>query len=312
MRATEPTWDLVTGGAGFLGSHMVEYLLGQGRHVLVLDNMDAGSRRNVPPPSSSLEVIEGDTRGVDWWPQVFARRVERVFHFAANASVPRSSDEPELDLTTNVLGTLRMLLFAVRHQALFINISSAAVYGTPDRVPTDETHPTVPISPYGVSKLSAEHYVDLFRREYGLDTRTIRYFNCYGPRQPRYIVFDFFKKALADDPLFEVLGSGEQIRTQLYAADAVKATILVAESGDHKPYNIGSDVSFCVTDLAHEVLGVVGRKGRQIVTTGKSWPGDIFTLVPDITRVRRLGFDPAVTLNEGLANVMSWWREQRE
>ena len=234
-------------------------------------------------------------------------RLPRIFHYAANASVPRSSADPEYDLTTNVLGTQNMLLLAANVGAQFVYISSAAVYGSPQRVPTDEQHPKRPISFYGTSKLAGEHYVDFFRREHGVDTRTIRYFNCYGPRQPRYIMFDFLTKALSADSDFAVLGTGEQVRTQLHVSDAVNATLMVARKGDDAPYNVGSDISFDVLSLAEKVLRVAGRTDKRILTTGTSWAGDIYTLIPDISRLRSLGFEPSVTLDDGLADMYRWW-----
>lgn len=301
--------DLVTGGAGFVGSHLVDRLVSQGRRVIVVDSLDAGTERNLAQSRDRITFLKADTRGDSWWPDHRLGRIGRIFHFAANASVPRSSEDPSYDLTTNIQGTLNMLRLAKRHGSSFTYISSAAVYGNPQYAPMDEGHPTVPISPYGTSKLSGELYVDLFRREHGLDTHTVRYFNCFGPRQPRYIVHDFLRKALAETDEFEVLGTGEQVRTQLYVSDAIDATLLVAEKGDYEPYNVGSDLSFSVLDLAKLVLEITGNGKKRIVTTGTSWPGDIYTLLPDTSRLKTLGFEASVPLEEGLKGALAWWLE---
>jgi UDP-glucose 4-epimerase len=298
--------DIVTGGAGFLGSHLVDRLSQQDREVIIVDNLDAGVKENLCPSKPNVRLLEADTREVAWHHQI-PNEVARIFHLAANASVPRSYQDPTYDLTTNIQGTLNMLELAKKTKATFIFISSAAVYGTPQYVPTDESHPTTPISHYGVSKLAGEFYTELYRREFNLSTRIIRYFNCYGPRQPRYAIFDFLTKALSMDNTFEVLGSGEQLRTQLYVEDAVTATLLVAERGTHYPYNIGSEKSFPVLELAQKVLTVSGQTHKSIVKTGQSWPGDIQALIPNTNRLKALGFEQTVSLEEGLRRVYEWW-----
>lgn len=308
MGESQLVYDLVTGGAGFVGSHLVDRLVSQGRRVMVVDSLDAGTERNLWQSRNQIAFVKADTREESWWPNPSDGRIARIFHFAANASVPRSSEDPNYDLSTNIEGTLNALKLAKRHDATFVYISSAAVYGNPQYVPIDENHPTVPISPYGTSKLSGELYVDLFRREHELETRIVRYFNCFGPRQPRYIVYDFLNKALGKANEFEVLGTGEQVRTQMFVTDAVAATLLVAEHGDHNPYNVGSDKSFTVLELAESLLGITGNTHKRIVTTGASWPGDIYTLLPDTSRLKALGFEPSVSLEEGLKGVLSWWR----
>lgn len=300
--------DIVTGGAGFIGSHLVEYLVGQGRYVIVVDSLDAGGLDNLPPSDARTRFIQADVRSDEWWSQLGELTVQRIFHLAANASVPRSAKDPVYDVSTNVEGTLRMLRLAKEHGAQFVSISSAAVYGDLQYSPTDEHHPTRPISHYGVSKLAGEYYVNLYRREFGLDTRIIRYFNCYGPRQPRYVVFDYLKKGDLPSDTFEVLGDGKQVRTQLFVTDAVRATVMVAELGDSDPYNIGSEKAFTVLELAHKILEATGKTHKTIVTTGESWPGDIAVLKPDTTRLKSLGFVQQYSLEEGLEKVLMWWK----
>lgn len=300
--------DLITGGAGFIGSHLTEYLVSLGRQVVVVDSLDAGKLANLPDSGMPVQFVQADVRSDEWWAQLNELNIERVFHLAANASVPRSARDPIYDVSTNVEGTLRMLRLAKNHRARFVFISSAAVYGDLQYSPTDEEHPTRPISHYGTSKLAGEHYVNLYRQEFDLDTRIIRYFNCYGPKQPRYVVFDYLKKADLPSDTFEVLGDGKQVRTQLFVTDAVRATVLVAELGDCDPYNVGSEKAFTVLELAQKILNVTGKSHKSIVTTGESWPGDIAVLKPDITRLKSLGFKQEYSLETGLEEVLRWWQ----
>jgi UDP-glucose 4-epimerase len=299
-------WDLVTGAAGFIGSHLVDHLVGQGRQVIALDSLDTGISDNLS--GTQAHFIRGDVRDRHWWPALEDRRIGRIFHLAANASVPRSVQDPEFNLSTNISGTMQMLELARAHGALIVSISSAAVYGTPQALPMSESHPILPISHYGVSKLAGEHYVEFYRREYGLQTRIIRYFNVFGPRQARYIMFDYLRRAHTPGDVFDVLGDGTQVRTQLYVSDAVAGTLAVAEHGDFAPYNIGAEQEFTVLELAHKVLHLTNQAHRRVVTTGQSWPGDIPVLKPDISRARQIGFKPVVGVDEGLARLLEWWR----
>ena len=296
---------LVTGGAGFIASHLVDRLVGQGHRVTVVDSLDAGKLENLNKSWNEIQFIHADTRDRAWWERLEGKRFDEIYHYAANASVPRSSEDPNYDTATNVEGTLNLLELARAHGAKFLFISSAGVYGEPQYLPMDEGHQTLPISHYGVSKLAGELYVDMYRRQWGLDTRIIRYFNVFGPRQPRYIMFDFLRKAKLPGDTFEVLGTGEQVRTQIYVGDAVTASLSIMERGDHRPYNVGSDRTFTALELARIVLEVTGATHKRIVPTGgEAWPGDIKTLRADLTRLRELGFELTTTLEEGLQEML--------
>lgn len=308
MTSQQPHRALVTGAAGFLGSHMVDHLLALGYDVIGVDNLQAGVAANVPDNPRLLFIV-GDVRQRDWWPQLEGR-LDRIFHYAANASVPFSTTDPEYDCSTNILGTLAMLDLARATGARLTFISSAAIYGTPDVVPTPESHGASPISVYGVSKLAGEGLVRFYATNHDVDTRIVRYFNCYGPRQPRYVLFDYLTRAEQRDGPFEVLGTGAQRRTQLFCTDAVRAAHLISERGDSAPYNVGSSEVYTVLDIATQVLTVTGQPDRRIVTTGTSWPGDIQVLQPSLARVRALGWAPTVTLSDGLAEVYRWWNDR--
>ena len=303
-------FDIVTGGTGFLGSHLVNYLTSLGRKVIVLQSKVHQSDEYIHPFKNSeyVQVIVGDICEDTWWASLSELPIQRVFHLAANASVPRSAKDPINDLKTNIGGTLTCLQLAKKQNAKFLLASTASVYGNPVYTPMDEEHPLNPISHYGVSKLSAEFYTNLYGREYGVDTHIIRLFNVFGPRQPRYIIFDFFRKALDEGDTFEVLGDGKQVRTQLYVEDAVQAIELVMRKGDNKPYNVGSATTFTALDLAHKVLTITKRE-KPIITSGSSWSGDIPIMIPKVERLQQLGFTKQLTFEQGLEKVWLWWQE---
>jgi len=298
-------YDIVTGGMGFIASHLAERLSASGRDVIVVDNMDSVPA-TLPDFHSSMRILNADVRNNDWWKELEHLKISRIFHLAANASVPRSADDPVYDGTTNVIGTLNMLRLARLHDSQFLLTSSAAVYGNPTSIPMSETHSITPVSHYGVSKWSAEQYVNLYRHQFSLDTRIVRFFNVFGPRQSRYLVYDFLTKADLPGNHFEVLGSGKQVRTQLFVQDAVDAVLLVSDHGDSNPYNVGSEQDYTVVDLAKLILAM-RQKRKTIRVSGKSWAGDIDILKPDISRVRSLGFSSKISLEEGLLEVMTWW-----
>jgi UDP-glucose 4-epimerase len=295
---------LVTGGAGFVGSHLVEYLVHQGYRTTVLDNFADSEASNLSAVQGRCDIVDGDVRD-----ERIASRIgpiDAIFHFAANANVPRSTAEPMHDASTNVLGTVNMLNLAKARGARFVLASSGAVYGEPVHPPMAEAHPLLPISPYGASKLAAEGYVGLYKRLYGLEATIVRLFNMYGPRQRRYVVYDFAHKILAPGDEIVVLGSGRQIRSLLYVGDAVRAVLTITTTGTEPVYNVGSASSIDVTALMSEMLTVFGASKKPTMTQ-VSWQGDVQRLVPDVTKLHQLGFQEQVTLQEGLTRFKEWF-----
>lgn len=295
---------VVTGGAGFVGSYLTEALVMKGYKVIVVDNFSDAPRRNLRHIRSDYQLIEADVRDDQLYRKL--RKVDIIFHLAANANVPRSVQEPLFDASTNILGTINMLNVARDCGAEFILASSAAVYGEPTTVPMSEEHRLHPVSPYGMSKLAAEHYVQLYRELYGVRNKIIRLFNVYGPRQRRFVVYDFTRKILSSEHEVVVLGSGRQVRSQIYASDAAHAFITVAERGEEQIYNVGSTNVLNVTELMQKMLAVFGIE-RNMRTTETSWDGDIQRLVPDVTRLQKLGFREKVSHEEGLSNYRDWY-----
>jgi UDP-glucose 4-epimerase len=304
---------LVTGGAGFIGSHLVESLVRDGAAVTVLDSFRDGKATNLEAVRDGITVVEGDVRSAAVVDRVIAAcRPEVVYHLAANASVPASVADPAHDYETNACGTF-VLLDALRRVGgceRFVLASSGAVYGQPERFPIRESDPPEPISPYGASKLSAEVTGRMFRRVYGAPVVIARLFNAYGPRMARFVVLDFLRKLQADPNNLEILGNGEQVRDFTYVADTVAGLRILAERGEPgEAYNLSSGTSCSVTDLAGCLLATLGLAGRtRLSYTGASWTGDAQRWEVSIERLEALGYRPGWPLADGLRRTAHWFQ----
>jgi UDP-glucose 4-epimerase len=305
---------LVTGGAGFIGSHLVDKLVELNWRVTVLDNLSFGYEEQVNKRAdfvrldvcdySSLRNVTSDTN-----PRL-------IFHLAANATTKESAmgwQNPVADYQVNAMGTLNILRAVVDLgiDCHVIYASSAAIYGEPEYTPIDESHPTNPISPYGISKLAGEKYCLAYFREQRVKTTILRIFNTYGPRQPRYIMFDLVKKLSDDANKLEVLGTGKQVRDYCYVSDTVNAFILAAEnSAWGKIYNVAGGNPISISEVVRLIVATLGLGTKtEIHYTGESWKGDIFKLSADISKIKReLGFEPQVSLEEGLQRFIRWLR----
>lgn len=306
---------LVTGGCGFIGSHLVEALVAQGTHVWVLDNLQAGKLKNLLAVRDAVEIEIGDVRDAARVREVVARcRPQVVFHLAANASVPGSVDDPAYDFETNSAGTF-VLLDALRVQGERIKVvlaSSGAVYGQPNSFPITEACAQIPISPYGASKTCAETIARMFCQVYDLPVVIARIFNTYGPRMARFVVLDFLRKLRQDPTVLEVLGDGQQKRDFTFVSDTVQGMLLLAERGlAAEAYNLSSGASVSVTEVAHKLIAALGLADQTRITyTGKSWTGDAQRWEVSIDKLSRLGYTPAVDLDGGLGKTIEWFRTQ--
>ena len=294
---------LVTGGAGFIGSHLVDRLINECT-VTVYDNLSTGKEENLPENVLFVKGNLGDSDLVK--KTIDDADIDVIFHIGANASVPHSVDNPRYDFEANALGTFNIL-----ESCLDLNVekvvyaSTAAVYGEPVYTPIDEDHPLHPISPYGASKLAGERYGFAFKETYGIDFAAIRIFNTYGPRQPRYVMYDFIHKLKKNPLLLEVLGTGEQIRDYCYVSDMADAFVLVAEQGSGV-YNAAGGSPTSIKHLAELMVAIISPEAA-IRYGGRTWAGDVNTLYADITRIRELGFDPKVGFEEGVRKMIAWF-----
>jgi nucleoside-diphosphate-sugar epimerase len=309
------TTYLVTGGAGFIGSHIAEFLAARGDSVRVLDNLSTGKKENLAGFIGRVEFIQGDIRDLDACRRA-VRGVEHVLHQAALASVTGSIADPLLTNAINVTGTLNLLLSArdagVRS---FVLASSSAVYGDDPAMPKREGREGRPLSPYGTSKRVGEKYGELFHELYGMKTVALRYFNVFGPRQDPMsdyaaVIPVFITKVLRGErPV--IYGDGEQSRDFIYVKSVVQANVTAAESPDTggEALNVASGKGLTVNALLAAVNGIVGTEIQAVHAEPR--PGDIKHSVADIAKARRvMGFEPQIPFMDGLKDTVSWYRER--
>ena len=305
---------LVTGGGGFIGSHLAERLRNDGHNVRVLDNFATGSRENVRHLLDDIELIEGDMQSYERAHNA-VRGCDVVFHQAALPSVPRSIQDPLTSNASNVIGTLNLLL-AARDEGVdrFVFASSSSVYGANPQLPKVETMATLPISPYAVAKQAAEGYCRAFYEVYGLETVALRYFNVFGPRQDplsQYAaVIPKFITSFLEGRQPVVFGDGEQSRDFTYIDNTVDANILAAnaEGVAGRAFNIACGERISLNDLLSKLRELTGSSLSAQYLDPR--PGDIPHSLADVTEARQsLGFSPQVDLLDGLARTVEYHRE---
>ena len=295
---------LVTGGAGFIGSHIVEELLTDGAKVVVVDDLSNGKMANLPAERRNLEVVSGDVRTFDF---ASLGKVDGIFNEAARALLP-SFEKPVEDMLVNAGGTIRLLEYARRFDAKIIHASSGSVYGNPIKIPISEDHPLNPISPYGVSKLASEYYCSMYHREFSVDVTILRYFNVYGPRQTiseeMGVVPIFVKRALGGEPL-RIFGDGKQTRDFLNVIDVARANLLAFKAkASGSIMNIGGGgKEISILELAELIKKLCGSTSEIVHAPAK--PGDIRRLSADSSKAKTLvGYSPVVSLREGLDSYL--------
>ena len=294
---------VVTGGAGFIGSHVVDALLARGDEVHVLDDLSKGTRANVPEGAQLHESdIRDDAGGV-----FDAARPEVCFHLGAQADVRVSVERPDFDAEVNVLGTLQVLEAAQRHGTKVVFSSTGgAIYGECDG-PADEDHPRNPLAPYGVSKLAAEEYISAYSRLHGSEHVSLRYGNVFGPRQDPHGeagVVAIFMKRLHEGGTPRIFGDGTQTRDYVYVGDVVAAT-LAAAGHQGGVLNVGTGVETSVLDLYARVQRAAGLEREPQFADARA--GELQRSVLDASRARReLGWAPQRSLDEGLAATWAW------
>ena len=304
---------LVTGGAGFIGSHIVEELVRRGEKVRVLDNFSTGKRENLTPFLEQIELIEGDIRSYHIVREA-VQGVDYILHQGALPSVPRSINDPITTNEVNVGGTLN-ILDAARDAGVkrVVYASSSSVYGANRELPKREDMMPQPISPYAVAKLTGEKYCHVFSRTYGLETVALRYFNVFGQRQdpqsaysafiPKFIVGMLEEKRLIID------GDGTQSRDFTFVKNVVAANLLAveAEGVSGEVFNAACGEAMSLNEVVDHIRQALGCEGD--IAYGPPRSGDVPMSLADISQARvRLGYEPKVPVQEGLEEVVEWFR----
>lgn len=304
---------LVTGGAGFIGSHLVTHLLEQGHRVRVLDNLSTGNLKNLGACQSDIEFVNGDIQD-ETIVKESVKNIDVVLHEAALISVSLSVQDPVQTEMVNVVGTLR-LMQAARDAGVrrFVYASSAAVYGSSPDLPKRENMTPCPSSPYGFSKLATEHYGRLYTELHGMETVGLRYFNVLGPRQnpsSEYsgVIAKFIAIMLAGKAPM-IFGDGLQTRDYVYVGNIVQANMLAASS--HLPfgvYNVATGVSYTLLEVVQALNTLLGTHLTPSFAPAR--PGDIRLSQADITAICKYGYAPQIDFNSGLAKTVAWYRDQ--
>ncbi|NPA92005.1 MAG: NAD-dependent epimerase/dehydratase family protein [Chloroflexi bacterium] len=301
---------LVTGGAGFIGSHVVDAYIDEGHDVVVVDNLHTGKRANVNPKARFYHV---DIRDVNALKRVFEEeRPEVISHQAALANVRESMEKPAEYAEVNVIGSLHLLELARAHGVRKVIYASTggAVYGEPEFLPVTEDHPIRPLDNYGASKHAVEHFLFLYKHNYGLDYTILRYPNVYGPRQDplgEAGVIAIFTGRMLKGMECIINGSGEQQRDFLYVGDVARANVLALDRGSGGIYNLGWGKGVDINSLFRALAEVVGYDKPPVYGPPKL--GEVFRVYLDASKARaELGWEPTVPLEEGLALTVAYFR----
>jgi len=301
---------MVTGGAGFIGSHIVDSLVAQGCTAMVFDDLSSGKRGNL---GAGIALTVCDVRDKEAVRAAVSGSVDYVFHLAAQIDVRRAVDDPGLDAQVNVGGTINVLSACVEaHVRRFIMSSTGgALYGEPTALPADEQSAIRPLSPYGVSKYCAEQYIEYFHRMYGLETVILRYANVYGPRQDpngEAGVVGIFARHILLGQSCIVYGDGEQTRDFVFVDDIAQANML-AMQGPFGTFNIGTGIETSLNQLLATFESVVGHPVTREYAPARA--GEVQRIALDAEKARHeLGWKPSVSLEDGLAQTLAWVRQK--
>jgi len=304
---------LVTGGAGFIASHIVDAYVREGHTVSVLDNLSSGKKSNL---NMAAEFFQCDLLDRPSMEKVFQNgRIEVVSHHAAQIDVRRSVTDPLYDASVNILGLINLMECCVKYgvSRIIFASSGGAIYGEQDSFPADETHATRPISPYGISKLSSEHYLYYYSTVFGIDAVSLRYSNVYGPRQNPHgeagVVAIFTSKTLRGEPTL-INGDGKQTRDYVYVGDVARANLVALRSGGFHAFNVGTGVETDVNEISRLIR--LYSENDVAVGHGPAKKGEQQRSVLDARKIARvLGWRPTVSLEEGLkATVAAFSRDR--
>ncbi len=302
---------LVTGGAGFIGSHLVDELIELGKEVVVVDNLSTGKKETLNPQA---KFYRQDIRSRRELEKIFKEnKIEKVVHQAAQASVIMSIKDPKFDAEVNVLGSLNLLELCRKFKVKKIVYASSggAIYGEPKYLPMDEKHPVAPLCPYGNSKYIAELYLSLYHRLYNLNFTSLRYSNVYGPRQDPYGeagVIAIFSNKLLKNERPTIFGDGQQTRDFVYVDDVVNANILALEKGDGKAFNISTGEQTSVNKTFGLLREISGKKAIEAIYAAER-KGEIRHCSLNYSKAKKeLNWEPKVDMGEGLKSTLNYFK----
>ncbi|MCD6310706.1 MAG: NAD-dependent epimerase/dehydratase family protein [Candidatus Eremiobacteraeota bacterium] len=302
---------LVTGGAGFIGSHVVDSYVARGHRVAVIDDLSTGKKENLNPDSEFYHIGIGSPE------------VEKVFndfkpdivnHHAAQIDVRKSVSDPVHDAKINILDAIKLLEHCNNHKVKkFIYASTGgAIYGEPEHIPCDESHPVRPLAGYGTSKYCFEQYLELYSRLYGLDYTILRYANVYGPRQDPFgeagVVAIFCGRLLSEkSPV--IFGDGEQTRDYVYVGDIAKANLLVLDRGSGMCFNLGTGIQTSVNQIFRQIVKILGSDIKPVYEAPR--PGEVMHIALDAGKAKNvIGWEPDVSIEEGLNKTLEFFKQQ--
>jgi len=305
---------LVTGGAGFIGSHLVDRLMSEGCRVIVVDDLSSGRVENVKPwlDDPSFRFVKDDLKNLGSWVGEF-KDVDAVFHYAANPEVRVSVTEPRIHFEENLQATFNVLEACRSFKVPYLVFASTStVYGDAEVIPTPEDyHPLKPISVYGAVKLACETLIGTYTRLYGLKALILRYANVVGPRMSHGVIIDFIRKLKADSKRLEILGDGSQRKSYLYVEDAVNATLkaldqMIGSDELMEVFNVGSEDWVNVKQIADIIVEAMGLRDveyvyRPATDDGRGWLGDVKTMLLDISKIKRnIGWSPRLSSKDSV------------
>ena len=306
---------LVTGGAGFIGSHLCRALVACGDHCIILDSLDSGNLANIQDIilTGKVEFVQDSIQN-DALVLSLCRGVDGIFHLAALVSVQRSIDDPRLNHQINVDGAFNILEAArIGRIPKVVFASSAALYGNSYAPPHKESFPVDPLSPYAIGKYSSEVYSSVYTRLYGVNTVCLRFFNVYGPNQDPSspysgVISKFLDSVVHGDPC-TIFGDGEQTRDFVYVLDVVQALTLSMDKNVHGVFNVGTGETTSINELAEGIIRISGKAVKIFHREARE--GEVRHSCADISKVRtELGFNPEYALADGLRETFRWWKKE--
>ena len=301
---------LVTGGAGFIASHIVDKFIEEGHEVVILDDLSTGFEKNINPKAKFVKLNIQDEKVSELFEE---EKFDVVNHHAAQMDVRRSVVDPAFDASTNILGTINLLQNSVKHgvNKFMFASTGGAVYGEQECFPADENHPTVPVSPYGISKLSVEKYLYFYFNEHKLNYTILRYANIYGPRQNPFgeagVVAIFSTKLLkGDQPIIN--GTGEQTRDYVFVQDVVKANLLTLLDDESDIYNVGTGIETNVNEL-YNMLSDISGNGQEEKHGPAAAGEQMRSVITSEKLFEKFNWKPSTKLNDGLKETVEYFKK---